>query len=399
MTAGIFPAVFCGKYCQNPRVSLGLVTHWYVNASTGNDNNDGLSPTTAFASLEKLSQLLCPFGTSLQIQQNMLVHVAAGEYGKLRVDIDNPADQAFFFWLQADFTSSANITLNSVTNSNPSGTRGEIETAAGTFVNKKRVRIVSGSHPEAVAYSSGLNGADPKKTFVSGWTDNTVTTVNAASGDVVAVDTLTVTIDELDLRVRGFGGIIIQDAILPNGGVCISNTLVDSIQIYRCDVAGEWNGKASIFASRVYASAQFETGFFRFAGNAYQATTVLQNNVLGLFEGSHLTDGARIIFQLDAQGQGIAGSGEPANVGWEFENGGAFTALQIGRGCFFDAVFALWGVTGNYTAGITTDLCSSVSYTTLPSIPSTSNASIAGTVKTWAQLPFTDTSKMSAIVH
>jgi len=397
-------------YEQNPIAALGTVPEWWVDLTNGDDSWNGQDETNTpgttigpFKTIEKLCETLFPNGQISTLLTIALVHVAPGAYGKLRVNPDNQTDHAFFLWFVCEFTEGADITLSAVTNTDPATrTRGEIETLAGTFVNKKRIRIKSGSNPDAVAWSAGLNGGDPKKTFVSSWTDGSVTTVDASIGDVVGVDDLTVSFDEVDLEIHGFGGIIVQDASMPNGGVCHSTNFLDSIQLYRCDIAGTWTGAASIFASRVNAGAEFSNGFFRFAGNAYQANVTIDNNCFALIEGAHLSDGATWFWAQFAQGLTIPGSGEPANTAWEFENGAGHTAINVQAGCMFNIQMRLWsavgGGTGAYALGVKVGSAVNVAYSILPTIAATIESNIGGTNKAFSTWPFADAAHASATV-
>lgn len=375
---------------------LGSVPDWYVNTATGSDSNDGLTPSTAFASVEKLCSLLFPGGARLTISQDTTVHLAGGAYGRMQVNVSSATGAAFFFIILGTLSSSANITLATATASNQSGTRGRITTASGTFVDKKRIRDTS---QDAVAFCAGLTSSTDA--FVSGWTDNSVTTIDAAVSDVVVVDTLLTSFtDPLELEVRGQGGIIVQDVQCVNGGLVRTSEFQDSIQIYRCEIGGEWIGGCSFFASRFTLPTELQNGWFRFAGDAFQSNVTADRCCFVLIEGSNLTDGAAFILANGAQGQGIPGSGEPANTAWEFERGtGSITGIVVNPGCFLDITgYALWGVTGNYVVGIAIASCASLRYSTLPSIPSTTNATVAGTTKTWAALPFVDTTHLAGIV-
>jgi len=246
------------------------VANWYVNASTGSDSNDGLTSGTPFKTTERLGDVLCPGGSTLVIQQNTVLHLAAGTYNSLTLSLSWPVGSSFTFDIQSDFTSSSAITLATVVDTVQSASapvRGRITTASGTFVDKGRIRSTSGANIGAITYSTGLTSATD--TWVKTWNKdlgagNSVSTVNIASGTTCVVDTLTVTLNRLQVRMPGhpLGGFFrILDTILPNG-VDFPNTVGGSasILVAQCQLGGgtvtRLSGNAQYRNCRLTAGSQ-----------------------------------------------------------------------------------------------------------------------------------------------
>lgn len=207
-------------------------TDWYVDANNGNDGYTG-TLGNPLQTIEELNRRLCPRNIPIFLQSNVNVHLAAGTYNEFRITVDQFS--GFYVHVFGSYTSTSNITVSATNFSHTvpgTSTRGRITTSSGTFTNKKRVRVVSGSNPGAIAYFTALNSATDG--YVTAWTDSTFSTVDISSGDIVAVDTLTSNILACNLTVESWddgGGIWIQDCILSQGGACNGSSLRDGIFI------------------------------------------------------------------------------------------------------------------------------------------------------------------------
>jgi hypothetical protein len=369
------------------------VADWYVNAATGNDSNSGTSPSEAFATTERLSAVLCPGGAALTIAQDTTVHIAAGAYGRLALNIDNPTATALFLSIVGEISSGAPIVLATVTNSAPTGpTRGRITTLSGAFTNHTRLRCTAGSNVGAVAYVTGVTSA--LDAFVSGWLDPLVNVVNLSAADEVVEDTLLVSIAHFDLKQRSFGGIILQDIECLTGGEMVGASAHDAIQLYRCNLGGQIAGVGTAVSSAFTIATNFENGTFRLFGNVYRALVDTENAVLRLSQ-RNCFDGGRLILQ--SASQAVFFSNPTGDC--EFENGvGGVIALDVRAGCQLNAASNLWGVTGNYGTGVRVRSAAAVGYTVALTIPSTINAVVGGTNKAWAALPFNDPTHWCAMV-
>lgn len=380
---------------------------WFVDAATGSDVNDGNAAGAghALATIEELNRRLCPNGAKLLLRQSVTVHVAAGSYGVPKLNID-PNDSGWTFLADCAYTSSANITVSATNfaNTNSAGpTRGRIQASSGTpFAgqDKKRVRVVSGSHVGAIAYICGVNnsGAD---VFVSHWTDATFTTVNIAAGDVVAIDTPTATLASLDIQVDSFddgGGFELHHAIIAGGGNFRGSSLRDGIWIQGCElqcVGSEdgYEGSASYSQCRATGSlVSFQNGNPRFAGVVFQATLVqLRRRCWAEIEGGNLSDGSR--FQITRSSKASLYKSVSADD-WEFARGAGIAAgiecLPGGSITMELGSYPLWGVTGsNYTVGIALHggAHAQVSVASDIAIPSVQLVTLAGQAFTQGQLP------------
>src|SRR6478609_271030 len=152
--------------------SLALQTDWYINASTGNDNNDG-KVGNPLATVEELTARLNPNGAKLVLSQNTTIHITTDTYNFFDINLDIPIGSNYIFKVLCDYTSSAPITLSGVTNTVGSATptRGSIQTAAGTFVDKARIRSTSGAAAGAITYVTGLTSST--NAFVKTWFQET----------------------------------------------------------------------------------------------------------------------------------------------------------------------------------------------------------------------------------
>jgi len=348
--------------------AVAKVPNWYVNASTGSDANDGHTSGTAFATTEKLSQTLCPLGTTLTIHQSTAVHIAAGSYGAIELSISAPVGSNLGFDIFCAFTSSSPIPLATVVNTVESATptRGEITTVSGTFAAGNRIRSTSGANVGAITYVTALNGGSTDA-YVKTWfldSGATVNVVNIASGTTVVVDTLGVTIARVQIRLPGHpnGGpsgdnFVLRDAILPNGAEFL-NTVAgsDSNYITGCLVGG-------VNVSRFAGSTQLRNCRIIGAG-----TTAFLGSIESVIMGC-LVDGASLIAGIPIQmfigncfaNGGNALSGGAAGGGSEFAGSidfaacewtnGSGTAVSVAPDCYIKVSGQQYGFGTSYAVG------------------------------------------------
>jgi hypothetical protein len=369
------------------------VANWYVNQATGSDSNTGKAADQAFATTEHLSEVLCPNGASLLIAQDTVIHLAEGDYGRLTLNIDNPTATAFFLSIIGEISSGTPIVLSVVTNTAPAvPTRGRVTTLSGVFNDGARLRCTAGSNVGAIAYVTGLTSSTDA--FVSGWLDPLVNVVDLTSGDTVVEDTLLVTLAHFDLKQSSFGGIILQDVECLTGGVVLGEAAHDAIQLYRCSLGGLIAGVGTVVSSDFGTGTTFENGTFHLFGNVYRILISTENVILRLSQ-RNCFNGGRLLLQSGSQALFYS---DPIGD-CEFENGtGSLTAMDVRAGCYLNTDSRWWGVTGNYSIGIRVRSGASAAYTTLPTLPSSTNSNIAGTAKAWGALPFNDAAHWAALV-
>ena len=336
--------------------AVGLVSDWYVNASTGSDSNDGKSSGAAFKTTERLSDVLCPGGTSLNILQSVNVHVAAGSYGAVELSITQTFGSSFTFSILCDFTSSAPITLTSVTNTVESATapvRGEITTASGAFGASNRIRSTSGAQAGAITYCTGLNGG-ATDAFVKTWVNSVSgTVVTITSGTTCVVDTLTVTIQRINFHGlnASMPSIIIHDAIL--GRLNFENALTGSsgIQAIGCQfVTGKFLGNAGLINCHFTGSFLEIIGFLQpvlfgcFCETEFFSTATSLNLVAGncFANGGFLSCGEAGLLGYFGTELGAA----------EWTNGTGLTAVLVSAGGLVHIAGPQYGFGNSYSIGV-----------------------------------------------
>ena len=92
----------------NTTVTLTAPQVFYVNSSTGNDSNNGLTPATAFASLQKAADTMANWNLN---GFNITVNVADGPYNK--VVLPNMAGSGSVLWV-GNATTPANVVITAV---------------------------------------------------------------------------------------------------------------------------------------------------------------------------------------------------------------------------------------------------------------------------------------------
>lgn len=373
--------------------------------AAGNDNNDGLTSTTAIKTSEELSSRLCTFFGQINLTGVLTINVAAGAYGVLDLSVLNPSP-SFAVILQGA-TSVVLDTLLTVTNTVPGnpGTRGELTVATGPFVAKGRIVTTSGAVVGAVCYSNGLNnGTD---TFVSAWYNNNLANnVNIAPGVGISIQANTATFTQLITRgvgtnsafsIRNIGitkGVYNQSALSQRAGISAIST-AGSMQLRNCDLAGVFSGNIGYAGCRVNGVSVFLDGWHTFNGGVAQADmTVGPGGVLDL-QTQFSFDGAQLVLGPPAAdiplGAGL-GPGQLFTETLEFQNGnGSLTAIELYPGGIA-SVGTVWGGTGSPFAvgylqhsGSMVTTKGTIAATQL--LVSTVNARITGHDLAWAGLP------------
>lgn len=312
--------------------ALASQANWAVDIATGNDNNSGL-PGSPLASSEELSRRLCPNGTLLTINQNTVVSFATGAYGRLQLLLASPTATSFSFIINCAFTSTADMALTTVVNTNNATlVRGQLTVSSGAFTNQARIRSTSGANIGAIAYSSGQN-TSPQNHFVGPFFNYaTFGTPNIANATNVAVDTLGVSFADVEVNFSTtFGFFELHDAKLLNGASTNAN-----INLVGCELTGNFYGGCRIEQCRMLGAVSFNAGEWQFYGCAQQT-----NNV-GFFCGALagynlgcLFDGAGV---LARQGANLSFAGQT-----EWENGAGGTALQTNAGATIVIGAKQWG--------------------------------------------------------
>jgi hypothetical protein len=193
--------------------ALARQASWFIAIATGSDNNSGLVGSP-LKTVEEWSRRT----NGLRLAQNTTVFIAAGTYGILSPNIgwsDGTTYYGKVLTFVGAITSSAAITLATSVAQVLNVTRAEVTTAAGTFVNRKRIRSTSGATSGSLTYSTGLVSATDS--FCNAWHNfNSGSGATPAAGTTVAVDDWTVTIGTFDLQGNGEGYVVVQDCIVVN---------------------------------------------------------------------------------------------------------------------------------------------------------------------------------------
>ena len=373
--------VALGVWTDSTTQDVGAVAAWFVNASTGNDSNDGLTSGTALASIEELSRRLSPGGAACRLQQNTTVTVAAGSYGELSLNLDS----TFTLKVLCAYTSGSSITLSSVVNTNSATlTRGELVTASGTFIAKRRIRSTSGANVGAITYSTGLNGG-ATDTFVGSWLSTAFAVVTIANGTTVAIDTLVVSFATINLQTGQTGSVEIHDAIVSFVNANPSNGNIPSQTIFfGCELSGYFSGTYAAYACRTTNFVAHSRGVVQYAGTVVQQRIDIGADACFRSGGGNTWDGAPLV--VDFFGSALL------DAGGEWENGsGISTAIAVAAGSVLQIIGKVWGASTNYTRGVQLDsgALAITSSTALLAIPATTQVTLGGGVVslTYSQLP------------
>lgn len=345
-----------GNWLRSDYVSA--VPAWFVDATNGNDANDGQTAATAFKTSEKLSQTLCPGFQVCTLQQNTTITLAAGSYGRLDLNIDWPADTGLegkVLSIRGAFTSTTDMALTAVTNTTNGSVRGQITVGSGALIAKRRIRSTSGANIGAICYSTGSNAGSATNHFVSTWFNyNSEHNVNIVNGTNVAIDTLAVSIKILTLQNAGQGYVELRDCIQTGPWACPADCEGDlngrQTFLAGCELSGEVTG---LFYAQQCRTIGNVTAICSNIGGCEFDGCSIQNvlNISGFCDfgglGTNTVDGGRINFLYGLHL--IAFS-------CEFENGIAGAALAIINMTVVqenDATVFLWGLTAaTWTTGI-----------------------------------------------
>lgn len=350
-------------------ISNWFVTNWFINGSTGNDSNDGLTSGTPLKTIEELCNRLCPNGEVAFLKQATIVTITSGTYGSPYFNIGSGS-----LTINGAITSTANITTNAVTNTSASSViRGEIETASGTFVDQRRIRTTSGANIGAVAWSTGLNGG-ATKTFVSAFMSIIGTKINIANGDTVVVDTLATTFNSASFLTTVNSSIKIVGAIFSNS--CYSS------------------------ANVTFNTCHFSTGTILLGGGILQLCSF---NTVSIGNGNYSGYGNQFLgvnnsyyaqFNFTASSvfddcNTLIGAGVNFNFfDLELIRRTQVVGLIFPVGSKVNSTGFLWSGTGAYaTTAVQMDAGSYFSFSNLPTVSGLFNIKIAGVGFTWAQLP------------
>ncbi len=343
----------------NTSNSAGFVSDWYVNASTGSDLNDGKSFATQFATVEKLSQTLCPDGTVVIIHQNVTIHIgydasgnpsAPATYGTLYLpfQVAEPLSN-LTFTINCAFTSTTG-TLTSVVDTTIS-TQGRITVSGTTLTNRCRIRSISGAQSGAYTYGIGpVNSVTDS--FIKSWypISDPLNAVNVANGTLIAVDTLLVTINHLYISpisrsgTAGIGQVIttINDVILPNGANLPYPQGSTGFLLKGCKFtgtsSGRINGNVRALNCQFAGIAAFSglgygyNGEFVLAGCVFSVATIQ----IGIYS---LIDNVANAYDQSSIDVGIAGAFSLFGTSSirEWSNGAGLTAITLRRGAIFSA--------------------------------------------------------------
>lgn len=388
---------------------------WEVDPVNGDDRNSGL-PGSPLQSLLEWSVRM----RTADVQQNVIVTVRAGtltDIGPLDLHIGT----GILVLVQGTIASTAPSSFSALVSTNSStNTRGTATDGAASFARSQRLRMTSGASAGAVTYTQG--GTTSTVAQVTGWSvlaglspasSINPVTVNPSPGDNYVIDTIQTTFQgRMDIRVKGAGRFAWQDINFTSDP---SNAFL-AFQAWRPmndlgTTAGVMFVKCSYdtnsFASFVGANAWFNQCIFNgscvigAASNMGCSDCVFQGilNVFSAFfqmHGAITLDGGRIlqqnVGQIELTGAQVqAGATAVGGNCWEVDPGCSSYQHDSAR---------LWGPTSGYSVGVRTYAMASFQYNVLPTLTGSSvtDALIAGNNKTWAQLPFADTTHLSQAV-
>lgn len=382
-------------------LAYSYIADWYIDLTAGNDANDG-SVSSQLKTSEELCRRLFPGGQPRVFMQPTTVHVAAGTYGKVYLNVDWPASltplgQALF--IECAFTSSASMTLTGVVNTVPgTATRGQLTVSSGSFTAKKRIRSTSGANIGATCYSMGQN-ANAQNHFVSPWFNYiTGATVNIANGTTVVVDTLAVSFSEVYVATADPGYVQIDSAILPNGGFFNDVTTNFLVNLVGCEITGGMFGSFAAWQCRTPGDVRCSEGFgFWFGGNVFQAK-------LSAISGAYLDigglggcafDGGKLVcgnYAGNAKSVGTT-AGIEIETATEWENGIAGNAIFIAPGGFLEILGLQWGASTPYDVGVclSSATASTTSSAANVAIPATQQLVMAGNNRPYSAIPLSFT--------
>lgn len=352
----------------SPSPALNAQTAWFVNVSTGSDNNDGATSGTALASVEELSRRLCPGGQKMTFAVGNVaptVTIAAGSYGELALNIGWPPGTSSFgsvLTIVGNTTQSAAITLATVVAEAPgTNTSAEITTLAGTFVDRGLLVQLTGAQTGAYAYSAGLNGP-VTDTFTSAWLNfNTSSQAGPAVGNNVATVVLNTTIDAFVLTSSGKGYTVLQTAKVTTGfftAAGVTEAFNDAAPyLLACELSNNGYflsiGGVTFWSCRVPnggGGCTFSGDHLSFAGCDFQTQIFIENGSNFAINFATLLDGGRFQMGVDTPGGVVSVRINGGAV--QHVRGTGLNAWNLFPGCsLFSGSTALWGTRSPYAIG------------------------------------------------
>lgn len=337
--------------------AAGRVPFWYVDES-GLDTNTGQSPDSPFPSTERLGQALCPGGTECVIEQQTVISIGAGTLGDITLNLGFPAGiSVFAFGVEILGTARASVvTVSAATTTAPAasgGVRGQVATAAGTFVNKLRMQSPPGSYASGaglLAFSTGLNG-DAQHTFCGNWIDTHGHAANPPHvGAEVSIDTVLTSVSTWNITTHGKGYVYVQDVAFVGSGTLASDYISSNndnmLTLAGCELGGSFDEvRADFIACRTIAPTFFNGGKPRFFGCDFQDAAQFQFGCYPNFRNGNV---------VDAGSWTLASTASALSVNFvEFCNGApGLTAIRVLTGCFYANQNLLWGASTPYGTGV-----------------------------------------------
>lgn len=210
--------------------ALGSQPFWYVDP-TGDDAADGKTLATALATTDELMRRLWPGGRRQLLTNDVTAYIntkspAAFIFPQLVMNIGTSEPAAvglttYIFNVILGKNSSAPIALNAnaVIPIATTNQRGQLSTAAGTFLDGELIEITSGPGIGGAGYCTGLNG-DAQHCFIGGLSVPTIAgslvngghgqDIKPLAGDTCVVTQLVTQITRLEIECTGFARVFVQ---------------------------------------------------------------------------------------------------------------------------------------------------------------------------------------------
>jgi hypothetical protein len=376
---------------------------WFIDPVAGLDTNDGITVGTALKTLVEWGNRV------QQIHQNVTVTIAAGTVaGALFSTIQT---NGFSILILGNVTSSAPdvlaadvTTVSGAAITNAGAVRGLSTATAGAFVDKTRLRVTTGANAGVMAFvtrvvvagAGGQANRDQWAQATNVRTSNVITNVGVQTGQSYVVDTLNTIVSIGRLEQLGPGRIAIQD--------CRVTASASQARI-RC-FADPVDGAGVLFYSCIFPNATLVVGhnimfmacqmlssFQQLGGISFLRKCVFCSIVtidLAKVQAQFNTfDGGSLALNVDGNWDQVGGD-------LQFVDGTTLNAIVINPfGNWYGHGGALvWGLNNAYT-GTTFSVLGKGAwvYVLAPSIPggATGDCTIGGTIKTYAQLPYNET--------
>lgn len=191
----------------SPLLTTGLANQgdWYIDGLNGNDGNSG-KLGFPLKTQQEWARRNCPNQSRLLMTSDVNVFIAPGSapFLEMYFGAGTADDGVYTLRIICQIASTANMPITAVTQANSStSTRCEITTSSGTFVAGSRIRLTSGTSVGAIAYSTGLVGANPLHTYSCGFVlphyEGFHNYYFPTIGDTCVVDTLSVLVRRIEL--------------------------------------------------------------------------------------------------------------------------------------------------------------------------------------------------------